>query len=366
MEIPLGIGTFVSPKANIRVMSPEVSEPASDATRESSPQAEQWWSVRLSHEIVLPSLCPGCLAPGVRPLPVAACPGHALENTPSPTAHYCELCADGLSAQDTARLAWSLALLLVALSAVTAVTLALGSLSLPLQFGAVLTVGGGLTLVLWLLDQRALPPLLVDGRGTPPRLLCRRRDYLRLLGESPSAARAAPPRGLRARALLPILAACAFWGILHLWGSAQVVVLLGSQESAVLTIDDRLRLRFAGSREERPGQGPSVRTLGGRRHVGLHAASGEELISEFVTFWPRKTYLVGLPPEGYCFFVETQEYGEVGSAHYLQPLRPQGAVWEVPVTIDRWFAAPEPRPDLETTGGTRRALRLLPCESPSR
>jgi hypothetical protein len=276
------------------------------------------------------------------------------------TAHYCDLCADDLESTETKRFATLIAAALLCITASSTLALFWGSVAPERQVALTLAFG---LVTFWALrhwDRRWVPPLVLLG-GRTPRLAARRRRYLEELADARPREIPAPQPRLTGRSLLPLGAALAWLAAVHFWGTAKVVVVVDGVETALVTIDHRLRARAQGITEERPGAGTTLLTLGGRRHVSLIREDGEVLVDREVTLWPTRTYILSSPELEGCFFVETQQYGRVGSAHTLEALTPPGPIWQLPVAIDRWFAPPKERADLETSGGERRALRLLPC-----
>ncbi len=351
------------------------------AARQTPETSPTWWSVRSPPQVVLPAICPGCLSPASRPIDVpvrdidgwTGTPPHTPSDTgPSAlTAYYCDLCADRLEATRTRIWGERIAAGLFGVAAATTLALALGSVDRLWQ--AVLTcaaagVPAGFT---WLNNRtRGDLALWADRRGSSVELLGLQKEYLQQLGpvEPVGPQRKPPPRPWRRTRPTthiggPVLLALGWLALLHATSTVPLVVLLGGHEPAVVTIDHRKRARVHPVPEERPGGGLRVDTLAGRRHLSLVSEQGHVLASKTATLWPGRTYLLAQPPKGTCFYLETQEYGQQGSAHFMQPLYGSGPLWELKRPIDRWFAPPKERADLPTTGGTRRALRLLPCQS---
>jgi hypothetical protein len=345
---------FCSPREKFRVMTAgEVS------AREFEPKGG-WWAVELSSVQILPVRCPVCLSPGTRPTEVPQLSQRTESSLPL-TAHYCDLCADAQASAETRRLAWQLSTSLLCVALSTSLALRLGSLAVLLQVAG--TLGCGLLSfgLLLSLDRRLCSPLLVAQGAPRVRLLARRRRYLDQLAEEPPAKVSAPTPPGSLRRLFPLVAGLLWLAALHLFGTAKIIVVAEGIEPAIVTIDHRKRAVVAGMVEERPGRVRAVSTLGGRRHIAVFRDDGDALLEQDVTIWPTNTYIAAKLPSDWCFFIETQEYGSAGEAHTLQKLHPPGPVWELPISVDRWFAPTDPRPDLATSGGVRRALRLLPC-----
>jgi hypothetical protein len=152
---------------------------------------------------------------------------------------------------------------------------------------------------------------------------------------------------------------------IHHFGVAQVRVLVGGEESATLLVDSRKLFDVAAANSEDPRSGRLFSLLGGRRRLQLVRADGREVFDVASNIWPGETYLVGDLPDGKCLFLEERSYGAAGPHNTFVPLGSTGPVFQLKADIDSWFVplgAPlDDEPALVTSGGIRRALRLLPC-----
>lgn len=314
---------------------------------------------------VLPALCPLCGTSASRAdsVPIfGSTPGDASELT----VYFCELCADARERRRTTHLAWQIAAALLGIGGATTLALYFGSHARLTQGLLTASLATLPALAGLFLDRHHLEAPVVG--SDPPRITFAgpRRDYVAALGplEVISPPQQALLPTLQRHLALPLLSSLLFLLLLHAWGTARIVALQAELEPAVLLVDHRRRALVPPTPEERPGAVTSLRTLAGRRHLGLLSTEGSALADQVETLWPGRTYLLAHPPPGLCFFLEVQEYGAKGAAHFLQPLYGEAPLWELPADIDRWLAPPPERPNLPTTGGIRRALRLLPCRDP--
>lgn len=323
---------------------------------------------------LLPAICPSCLAPGSRPLTVLDLPSGR------PTAEealYCDLCADAIENTRTRVLALAAACSLLSASVVVALALSWGNFHLGQQLlmGALVSVLPPLLLHLfgaWPREPHALyhlpsPTALPEETPSWRRYWARQRayaqcvDHARLLDDQPPQAktkeRTTLPAGL---ALPPVIALCTFIAVQY-FGRSTVRVVVPGPEDATFTVDARRGVDIVGTPDENPRGGSLARVLGGVRTLGLIGAGGEPLASTEVTLWPGRDYVFGRLPEGHCLHVEERAYGEAGDRHLLIPIPGPGPIWELEEEVDQWFVPLPARDELPTTGGLRRAIRLLPC-----
>lgn len=332
---------------------------------------------RLAPSELLPAVCPACGAQGTRP--------HTLKvsDNGSPRAeldaYFCDICADEQNARTTRHLAWFGAMTLLVLGATTAAALALGTRQFALQLALPLLVGGLapaalLRTAIWP-SSRDPVTLSADGEGL--LLSTTSRKFRRtLLEHGLVETRGAAPRraSIFHRPQPPVVLIVVGWvwlAVLHSLGGAHVRVLTSGREKAVLLVDTRHFGQIAPTNAEDPRAGGSVRVLGGRRHLALVSETGVPLGGATKTIWPGRTYIVGQLPPGKCLFWERREYGSGAHRSILYPLGGNGPVWELRDQVDSWFV-PLESPDAEqeaeteqweTRGGTRRAIRLLPCRA---
>ncbi len=305
-------------------------------------------------------------------------------NGPDPglDAHYCDICADDQSATQTKYLAWFAATGLVVLGVTTAMALSLGKRDLPFQIAVVVVTGAVLPLALKIarLWRPIAPPILVESRDGAGTLVAKTEVFAKALRahgfeELPEASPQASPFPRRHKTTLSLIGIGLLWlFLIQSLGGANVRVFVSGKEKAFLLVDTRHTGKVAPTNAEDPRAGQALRILGGRRSLRLISESGEELAQATRTIWPGRTYIVGQLPQGECLFWERRKYGKEGSRSLLFPLPGEGPVWELRDSVDSWFipldegraqSNPSDTDDWETSGGVRRAIRLLPCRAPS-
>ncbi len=284
----------------------------------------------------------------------------------------------------------------MAVAFATAMTFFWG-LRFPLiQWLLVVAVSGGLP---WLAQHLsvwrvALPAIEELGRGSSPSgertLLARSEAFARALQDAGMRLRVeeVPPPDTLSRKFqerwpiwLVLSLGIAWWGLLHVFGVAQVRVIYGGEHSATFLIDDRHSGELSATYSEDPEAGRILQVLGGRRKFALMSSQGALVAEEKSTIWPGGTYIVAVLPTGMCLFSETMSYGQEGNRSLFVPLSGPGPVWEVEGQVDSWFQPLAPRraaakdssesesedaassADVERSlsGGSRRAIRLLAC-----
>jgi len=322
-----------------------------------------WFRATTEGNRLLPAVCPACLAPGVRALEVPSSgPTESVR-----TAYYCERCAELLDRRATFIVARLGAAALLGIGTATSLALVLGGVRLGLQI--VLTLLASLLpLAARALTSRgSVGPALfhADGPASQSVWIAERQDFLGLLETKATRVPRPLARPGGAWELAPALLALVWLSALHGLGRADLRVIQSGDAEAVVLIDERRRSTIAPVRSEHPHAARAVSTLAGRRRLGIVSERGESLVDVVATLWPGRDYVLGNLPPGQCLFLERQEYGKTGAAHELAQLPGQGPIWELPVTVDLWFSPlstrPSSRPSLDTSGGVRTAVRLLPC-----
>jgi hypothetical protein len=369
---------------------PRLVSPRSDENDNSSKNcASLSFSLHsLASDTLVPPVCPVCGAPGLHSRPI---PGQVGGEKFAPLqAHYCDLCAQSLENDSTRRLANALAATIIAVAFATALTFFLGLRLSFIQWWSVLLVSVCLPLLgkrygAWRVTPEAVEEVLGEGQKDGQRTLLVKNDaFARALSEAalPAIGTTEAPHVTLSEKfqqrwpiwLVPTLA-LSWWTLLHVSGVAQVRVLYGGERSATLLIDGRHSGVVSAAHSEDPESGGLHQVLGGRRTFALVSSEGELLAERSETLWPGRTYIVGVLPPGSCLFSETLDYGKEGEGNLFVPLEGSGPLWEVKGRVDSWFQALAPRgqrsddePDhgVETaeqslSGGTRRAIRLLPC-----
>lgn len=330
---------------------------------------------RLGPNQMLPAVCPACGALGTQPetLPLAATHGPS----PEVDAHFCDICASDRGANRTRHLGFLAACAILVVAVATAVALSLGTRDLVFQIVA--TAGAGVLLPeilmrtgFWRTESDVVE---LKRKGGQLLLFCRSRLFSRSLREhglsevqQPAEAHAS---GFRSRkiALGLVGGGLAWLGLVHSLGGAQVRVIVSGKEKAVLLVDARHSGTIAPTNAEDPRAGQSLRVLGGRRQLELISHSGARLGRATRTIWPGLTYIVGQLPPGKCLFWESRKYGRDASRSIIFPVGGEGPIWELDEAVDSWFIPLEEEEsqteageaDWETSGGIRRAIRLLPC-----
>jgi len=337
----------------------------------------------LGAEQLLPAVCPLCAAPGAVSVAIGRDDLNAGSDVvvaaarDSVEAHYCEICAESLSRSDTRRLAYRASAVLVCAAVATALPLAFGSRLLLMQVG----IAWGVALVAWLLGRTKWGEPVDRGvrvHGPPDFaedtliVLTRTRRFSEALTNAAIAQvsvferQGNVTRAPSSRFALWLALGSLVWlTTIHHFGVAQVRVMVAGHESATLLVDSRKVFDVAAANSEDPRSGKSLSLLGGRRRLQLVGASGDEAFDVVQNIWPGETYLVGSVPVGKCLFLEERRYGGAGPHSTFVPLGSSGPVFRLGRGVDSWFVplgtASLDEPPVVTSGGVRRALRLLPC-----
>lgn len=359
------------PSHNSAKIAPAVSDDAKSA----------WTRFELPGKSLLPTACPACLGPGTRDLAVPHV--ERLHDTEF-VAHYCELCAEELWSARTRRLAGFLAACLLGISTATGLAFLWGTRLVLLQFACGAAAGALLPFVshslsrgdtvgpsLWLVPRpsSSVPPHRSAARAAaPPLFLARRRDWVALVANGSAEVKStavAPPRArFRLATWLPPLIALAWtFGVQQL-GRSHVWV-LSAEQDVVFLVDQRVVGEVPASLEETPTAGRFGPWLAGRHTFTLLHEDGRVLAEREVLLVPGQSYVFGLLPERSCLFLERRRYGSTATptsaSRSREPLRGDGALFEIPGPVDAWFVPLPPPSDSSTSGGQRAAVRLLPC-----
>lgn len=338
----------------------------------SDEQHAPFYAFLLPEDQLLPPVCPRCLAPGVRNLPIPHEPltwWATFEQLASPRppsveldAHYCEDCAERLEARKTRALSVLLAACVLGILTATALALLYGTSRLLLQLGVSLGLAALPPLLFSLQAKRSSSSAALLHAHEPRVLLAARRDYVELITSPLDRPPQRPQRLGRKRLLAaPLLITCAYGSILQHFGRSELWV-IHSEQDLILLIDHTLIGTVPASLGETPEAGRREEVLGGRRTLSLVHPDGSVRTELPVTFVPGKSYLLGLPPPRHCLFLEKRAYGQAGSTLERTPLPGAGPLWEIPERIDFWFTEAPDASSGFTSGGLRTALRLLPCE----
>jgi hypothetical protein len=335
----------------------------------------------LSMERLLPPRCPLCAAPGVVGHSIGLSGANLEEHErPSVEVHYCDICAEGRSRALTREISLKAAAIVVVLASATSLSLLFGTRLVLHQVLAMFLLTCALLLLqrsrLWSTPRQGIW-LLPRGSADPP-------GTLRVLSEVPKFAACLSQQGLlpapfesgeakripaRRELLFPSVVGLLglIWLLLvQTLGVAQVRILVGGDESATLLVDSRKVAVVKRANSEDPRAGGIVKVMGGQRAIELITRGGRPVAQAKVTIWPGRTYIVGYLPTDHCLFWEELNYGDKGRRHRLNRLRGSGPIWELDRAVDSWFMPLAAEGDEEentpsTSGGTRQAIRLLPC-----
>lgn len=328
----------------------------------------------LAQNEMLPAVCPACGAPGTRAETLrTTARGESSTQLGDLDAHYCDICADARAAERTRHVGFVAASAILVVAVATTCALLLGTRDLLFQAMATAVAGGLLPEVLHRtgLWPSSLPPLELWNTRGESILRCRSTRFARTLREHGFSERT-PEKELRpvfwSGRLAPALAGggLAWLALVHSLGGAHVRVIVSGTNKAVLLVDARHSGTITPTNAEDPRAGQSLRILGGRRQLELVSHTGTRLGGDTRTIWPGRTYIVGQLPPGRCLFWERRRYGQDGSGSIVFPVAGEGPVWELRDPVDSWFIpleSPQGQEDAdwETSGGIRRAIRLLPC-----
>lgn len=327
-----------------------------------APPSSTWTRFSLAEDRLLPALCPSCLEPGTCEIQVPSLPGASPSR--ALRALYCSTCAEQWERTRTRRLALFFAATLLGLFVGTSLLFLWETRFFALQL---LLAGGAALLLPWLaltLQRSFTPALWLEQGGSALQLLAQRRRYAEHCSAG-ALVQAVPAPQLTRFPLLFLSPAClaVLWLVLlHSLGQAQVWV-LSAEQDVLLLVDHRLHGPVIASLEETPHAGRRFRLFGGEHHFSLQRKNGRGGLELSASLRPGASYVLGVPPAGRCFFVDQRSYGQVNQAESRRPLEGPGPLYELPVPIDSWFLPLPERGGGSLSGGTRRALRLLPCSA---
>jgi hypothetical protein len=314
---------------------------------------------------LLPAGCACCGAPPARSA-VARGPGGAELIVP-----YCEECNAHLGREATLRLAGAAASGLV--GGGLAFALPLAARPLPLVVLALVVFAAALVPLLVVAVWPRAPSLGHSALGPAVRFVDRQTlacanarfatELARANGTTHRRARFRERRLGSALFLLPVLAAAAAVTTL-LAGSPVVRIVNLSIERLLIEVDGRTIAEVDPTSVEAPSAGVEVRVSAGQHDFVARTAEGRVVERATVTVEGRHAHLFAPGSDGYCFWLETAEYGrERSGAVTREELAGLPRFWALPADLGGWFR-PVPEQALaeaRLTGGVVTVLRQAPC-----
>jgi hypothetical protein len=314
---------------------------------------------------LLPASCACCGAPPARSA-VARAPDGAELIVP-----YCDECSVHLGRESTRRLAGVVASGLV--GGGLAFALPFASEPLPLALLALVVLAASLVPILLFCLWPRTPAPGHSAVGPAARfveqgtLACANDRFAaelsRANGTAHRRARFRERRFTPVLLLVPLLAAVAAAATL-LVGTPVVRIVNLSIERLVIEIDGRPVAEVDPTSVEAPSAGVEVRAPAGSHEFVARTASGRVLERAAVTVRSRHAHLFAPASNGYCFWLETAEYGrERSGAVTREDLTGPPHFWALPADLGGWF---RPVPDqalaeARLTGGVVTVLRQAPC-----
>jgi hypothetical protein len=313
---------------------------------------------------LMPASCACCGEPAARTALVRAPGGSEL------IIGYCEDCAGHVGREATRRLAGAVAAGLVG----GGLALALPFATHPLRLLTLAAVVFGCSLVP-LVVSFAWPRVPEPGHtaeGPAVRwlkdgeLLCANDRFATELGRANAAshrrAEFRERRGSLRLLLVPLLSAIASVTIVLAVSPVVRVLNLGT-ERLVIEVDGRALLEVDPTSVEDAAAGRELRITAGPHE--LVARSGGRVVErDSVSIESGHAHLYAPASEGYCFWLETAEYGRARSgATSREPLASPPHFWVLPKNLGGWFR-PVPEQALaeaRLTGGAVTVLRQAPC-----
>ena len=313
---------------------------------------------------LLPASCACCGEPAAQSA-VARAPGGA-----ELIVGYCEECAGHIGREATRKLAAAVASGLIGLGLALALPFAqhpLGLLTLAL---AVLL--GSLAPILVVLAWPRTPGAGHSAEGPAVRwqkdgeLLCANDRFATELGRANGASlRRADfrERRLVLRVLVvPLVSSVAAVAIVFAISPVVRIVNLGT-ERVVIEVDGQSVVAVEPTSVEEPTAGSEVRVTAGEHELG--ARVGDRLVERAeVRIESGHAHLFAPASDGYCFWLETAEYGRARSGQTTrEALTGPPHFWVLPKDLGGWFRpVPEQaRSEARLTGGAVTVLRQAPC-----
>jgi hypothetical protein len=283
---------------------------------------------------------------------------------------YCDECSAHLGRESLRRLAGSVASGLV--GGGLALALPFAPHPLPMALLAALVFGASLAplLVVFAWPRRPGPGHAAEGPAVrfvkDGALLCSNHRFATELARANGASLERVPFHERrldpAAFLIPLLAVAA--ALVTLLASSPIVRIVNlGPERLFVEVDGRSVATVDPTSVEAPSAGVEVRVTAGPHE--LVARTAERIVlRESATVRSGHAHLFAPASEGYCFWLETAEYGRSRSGSVTrEPLEGPVHFWVLPADLGGWFR-PAPAQSLaeaRLTGGVVTVLRQAPC-----
>jgi hypothetical protein len=284
---------------------------------------------------------------------------------------YCDDCAVHVGREGTRKLAANVASALIGCA--LAFGLPFASRPLPLVVLAVVVVAAALLPIVlvaaW--PRRVAPGHASEGPAVrwldAHELACANdRFATELARANGSTQRRAQFREVRfAPAMLAIPLASALAAVATLFLASPVVRIVNlGIERASIEVDGRRVAEVDPTSVEAPSAGVEVRVTAGAHEILARGPSGVVVERASVEVLSRHAHLFAPGSDGYCFWLETAEYGRERSGGVTRDeLSGPPHFWALPADLGGWFR-PVPEQALaeaRLTGGVVTVLRQAPC-----
>ena len=283
---------------------------------------------------------------------------------------YCQNCLDSLGRRGAGHLGWVLASVLLGvagclflplvpwLSKSGAIASAMVVAALPWMFGQ-----------LWLLradhaessGRRAAYPC-------PEGLICINGDWAQRLGLGLGAP--VQPRRVRVGigmgwSAAGMIIAATVTPVLHDSFHCETRIVNLSEQDLVVSVDGHQIAVVKATTRENPLAGMRVRIASGSRHIESRRRDGKLAHESFTQLAAGRAYLYApAHPADVCFWIERTAFGRSRPSQIDREYLPSNTdFWELPISIDSWFApALGPKSD-SFTGGVVTSLRQGDCKT---
>ncbi len=282
---------------------------------------------------------------------------------------YCQNCLDALGPRSLGRLGWVLASVLLGvvgclflplapwLNKAGAVTGAMAAAAVPWMFGQ----------LWWLRADRTRSLARRAAYPCPEGLICVNADWAQrlgvVLGAQVQSRRVRVGLGMGWSATGMIIAASVTPGLHDAFHCETRIVNL-TEEDLIVKIDGHPIASVKATTHENPLAGDLVRIPSGSRHIEAHHRDGVLVDESWGQVAAGRTYLYSpAHPASVCFWIERTAFGRAQANPLDREYLPSSTeFWELPVSIDIWFAPALGAKSDSFTGGVVTSLRQGNCK----
>jgi hypothetical protein len=313
---------------------------------------------------LVPSGCACCGEPAAKTALARAADGAEL------IVGYCDGCSAHIGRESTRSLAGGVAAGLLGGGLALALPFAPRPLSFTLLALIVFLAATAPLVVVFAWPRRPAPGHAAEGPAVrfvgAGKLLCANQRFateLARLNRAVLERVAFSERRIRGRLfLIPVFAVVT--AVVTLLASSPIVRIVNlGPERLFVDVDGHRVATVDPTSVEAPSAGVEVRVTAGP-HEFVASTAEHEVLRESATVQSGHAHLFAPASEGYCFWLETAEYGRSRSgAVSREPLEGPAHFWVLPADLGGWFRpAPEQSvAEARLTGGVVTVLRQAPC-----